>query len=188
MEGRNIDREKRKREEFLINESIKYPEVRVLDEKESMVGILKTKKALELARGKNLDLIIITDKSNPPVARIIDYGKFLYEKEKQKKETKKKQKIIVIKEVKIRLKIGINDLNIKTKNIIRFLENGNKVKISVVFYGRELEHPDKGKEILNKIIYGVEGFGDIEKDCVMYGNQMILILAPKKTNNVKIRS
>lgn len=176
----SIDKFKQKREEFLINEAIPYPELRVLDEKETMLGVIKTSDALTLAKEKDLDLIVITEKANPPVARIIDYKKFLYEKEKQKKETKKKQKVVDIKEVKIKLKIGINDLNIKIRNTIKFLQNGDKVKISVSFYGREIERKEKGYEILDKVILETKDFGDVEKRSTMMGNQMLLFLSPKK--------
>jgi len=176
----NIKDLKLKKNDFVINEEITSEEVRVIDDTGNMIGIIKTINALNMAREKNLDLILIAEKANPPVARIIDFKKFLYQKEKQKKEAKKKQKIQVLKEIKIRPKIGINDLNIKIKNIIKFLNNGDKVKITISFYGRELEKKEKGNEIMEKIIFSAKDISDIEKAPLFVGTQMILILSPKK--------
>jgi translation initiation factor IF-3 len=166
----------------LINEKIKIKtkEVRLLDEKGKMLGVMETEKALDLANNKSLDLVLITEKANPPVAKIIDYGKFLYEKEKQKKELKKKQKLIQIKEMKLRPKIGTHDLDIKIKKITKFLEDKNKVKVTMFFMGREREHTDIGKNIMAKIIEKTQELADIEKHPNLMGNSMILVLVPKK--------
>ncbi len=176
----NIKDFKPKKNDFIVNESITAPEVRVIDDTGNMIGIIKTIDALQMASNKNLDLILIAEKATPPVAKIIDFKKFLYQKEKQKKEAKKKQKIQTLKEIKLRPKIGINDLNIKIKNIIKFLNDGDKVKITISFYGRELEKKEKGNEIMEKIIFDTKEFSEIEKAPTFLGTQMILILSSKK--------
>lgn len=180
MEDTAIDKSKMKKEEFMMNERIKFPELRVLDEKGSMLGVLKKEQALALANEKELDLIVITEKANPPVAKIIDYGKFIYEKEKQKKDTKKKQKIVQIKEVKLRSKIGIHDLEIKIRSVKKFLEEKDKVKITMSFFGREREHSELGGNIMRKVMDEIKDIADIEKQPNMIGNSMILVVAPKK--------
>ncbi len=167
-------------EEYLVNQKITFPEVRVLDAKNEMLGVMKTQDAISLAESKDLDLIIMTEKANPPIAKMMEYGKFIYEKEKQKKESKKKQKVTQLKEIKLRTKIGAHDLEVKTKNIVKFLENKDKVKVSVAFFGREKEHTDLGAKLLNKIIESTKDYADIEKPIEMLGNNMLIILGPKK--------
>jgi translation initiation factor IF-3 len=180
MEDTAINKQMMNKEEVIMNERIKFPEVRVLDDKGAMLGVLKTDEARKLAIEKELDLIIITEKANPPVAKIIDYGKFLYEKEKQKKETKKKQKVVQIKEVKLRSKIGIHDLEIKIRAIKKFLEEKDKVKITMSFFGREKEHSELGGNIMKKVMEAIKDESDIEKNPNMIGNTMILVVTPKK--------
>jgi translation initiation factor IF-3 len=180
MEDTAINKFNTTKEEFIINEKIKFPELRVLDDKGNMLGVLKTEEARKLANEKELDLIVITEKANPPVARIIDYGKFIYEKEKQKKETKKKQKVVQLKEVKLRSKIGIHDLDIKIKCVKKFLENKDKVKITMSFFGREKEHSELGGNIMKKVMEAIKDESDIEKQPNMIGNSMILVVTPKK--------
>jgi len=176
----NIKDLKPKKNDFIINDEITAPEIRVIDDTGNMIGIVKTINALSMAKEKNLDLILIADKATPPVAKIIDFKKFLYQKEKQKKEAKKKQKVQVLKEIKLRPKIGINYLNIKIKSIIKFLNNRDKVKITISSYGRELEKKEKWNGIMEKIIFDTKDISEIEKAPTFLGAQMILILSPKK--------
>jgi len=162
-----------------VNESIRDREVRLIDSNGEQIGILSSKKALEIAAEKKLDLVKIAPKAKPPVCKIMDYGKYKYEQAKKEKEAKKKQKTITLKEVRLSLKIEDHDLNTKARNAIKFLENGDKVKVSLRFKGRELGHTELGVEVLNKFYSIVEEVGVMEKKPKMEGRSMVMFLAPK---------
>ena len=134
-----------------INEQIKAKEIRVVDDDGNQLGIMKPKKALELAREKNLDLVTVAPNAKPPVCRIMDYGKFKYEQNKKEKEAKKKQKTINVKEVKLRPNIEDNDFYTKLNNAKRFLKKDDKVKVTIMFRGREVTHPKLGYELCNRM-------------------------------------
>jgi translation initiation factor IF-3 len=138
---------------------IRVPEIRVLDDEKKQLGVLPTLEALSLARQKGLDLVEIAPAATPPVCRIMDYGKFLYELHKKEHEAKKHQKTIQLKEIKFRPKISIHDYAFKLKHVQRFLEEGDKVKLTIMLRGREKSRPELGLAILDRVIVDVQGFG-----------------------------
>jgi len=143
---------------------IRVPEIRVIDEEKKQLGVMPTSEALSTARQKGLDLVEIAPEATPPVCRIMDYGKFLYELHKKDHEAKKHQKTIQVKEIKFRPKISIHDYTFKLKHVQRFLEEGNKVKITIMLRGREKSRPEMGLAILNRVIGDVQGIGKSDGD------------------------
>ena len=141
---------------------------------------MPTKEAQAMANSKNLDLVQISPNANPPVCKIMDYGKFRYEQARKEKEAKKKQKTIVVKEVRLRPGIEQNDLNTKANNDIKFLKKGDKVKVELRFRGRELGHKDIGKEVMLKFLDIIKEFGEPTKAPAFEGNNMVVIIDPKK--------
>lgn len=141
---------------------------------------MPTKEAQAMANSKNLDLVQISPNANPPVCKIMDYGKFRYEQARKEKEAKKKQKTIVVKEVRLRPGIEQNDLNTKANNAIKFLKKGDKVKVELRFRGRELGHKDIGKEVMLKFLDIIKEFGEPTKAPAFEGNNMVVIIEPKK--------
>ena len=141
---------------------------------------MPTKEAQAMANSKNLDLVQISPNANPPVCKIMDYGKFRYEQARKEKEAKKKQKTIVVKEVRLRPGIEQNDLNTKANNAIKFLKKGDKFKVELRFRGRELGHKDIGKEVMLKFLDIIKEFGEPTKAPAFEGNNMVVIIDPKK--------
>ncbi|NMS91894.1 translation initiation factor IF-3 [Clostridioides difficile] len=166
--------------ELAINEQIKDKEIRVLSSTGEQLGVMPTKEAQAMATSKNLDLVQISPNANPPVCKIMDYGKFRYEQARKDKEAKKKQKTIVVKEVRLRPGIEQNDLNTKANNAIKFLKKGDKVKVELRFRGRELGHKDIGKEVMLKFLEIIKEFGEPTKAPAFEGNNMVVIIDPKK--------
>ncbi|MBY2475586.1 translation initiation factor IF-3 [Clostridioides difficile] len=166
--------------ELAINEQIKDKEIRVLSSTGEQLGVMPTKEAQAMATSKNLDLVQISPNANPPVCKIMDYGKFRYEQTRKDKEAKKKQKNIVVKEVRLRPGIEQNDLNTKANNAIKFLKKGDKVKVELRFRGRELGHKDIGKEVMLKFLDIIKEFGEPTKAPAFEGNNMVVIIDPKK--------
>lgn len=162
-----------------VNESIRDREIRLIDADGEQLGIVSSKEALEIAAEKKLDLVKIAPQAKPPVCKLMDYGKYKYEQAKKEKEAKKKQKVINVKEVRLSVKIEDHDLNTKAKMAMKFLENEDKVKVSLRFKGRELGHTDFGIEVLNKFFSIVSDVAIMEKKPKMEGRSMIMILAPK---------
>lgn len=146
----------------------------------TQIGIVPIKKALSIAYEKRLDLVKVAPNAKPPVCRIMDYGKYKYELSKKEKEAKKKQKVINVKEVRMTPTIEDHDLNVKARKTIDFLKDGNRVKVSVRFRGRELGHTETGKEVLMKFAELVSQYGTIEKEPRMEGRNMVMFLVPKK--------
>ena len=132
-----------------------------------------------MAEEQHLDLVEVAPKVKPPVCRIMDFGKYRYEQQKREKEAKKKQKIVTIKEVKLRPNIEQHDFDVKLKNALRFLEEGNKVKVTIMFRGRELSHPELGREVLDRVSEQLKELVSIERDAKLEGKNMTMILAPK---------
>jgi len=163
----------------LVNEQIKAKEVRLIDTDGTQLGIVKTKDALEIAQKKNLDLVNVAPTAKPPVCRIMDFGKYQYEKSKREKEARKKQKTVTLKEIKVRPNIEDNDFNTKVKNGKKFLEKGDKVKVTVMFRGREITHVSNGKELCERMAQELEDYATVEKKPKLEGRNMIMILAPK---------
>ena len=141
---------------------------------------MSAKEAQTIANNKNLDLVMISHNANPPVCKIMDYGKYKYEQSRKEKESKKKQKVVNIKEVRLRPGIEANDLNTKANQAIKFLKKGEKVKVELRFRGRELGHKDIGKEVMLKFIDIVKEFGEPTKAPAFEGNNMVVMIDPKK--------
>lgn len=165
----------------MINEQIRDKELRVIGPNGEQLGIMSAKDAQKVAREAGLDLVKVSPKANPPVCKIIDYGKFKYEQTKRDKEAKKKQNIVSVKEVRLSPNIEEHDINTKMKNAHKFLTKGDKVKVSVRFRGRELAHTGVGRDILLQFAKGLEEVADIEKQPKMEGRFMTMFLTPKKT-------
>jgi translation initiation factor IF-3 len=163
-----------------MNERIRAREVRVIGAEGEQIGILTPFDALKLAREKNLDLVEISPTAQPPVCRIMDYGKFLYQNEKREREAKKKQKTITVKEVKFRINVDDHDYETKKNHVLRFLDEGDKVKATIFFRGREMTRQSLGRGILERLIKDVEHKGLVEFRPRQEGNTLHLILAPKK--------
>ncbi len=162
-----------------INEMIRVREVRLIDEKGDQRGIMPTAEALDIARGAGVDLVEVSPNANPPVCRLLNYGKYKFEQEKRLREAKKKQKQVKLKEIRMQPKIEEHDLGFKTKHIKEFLEEGFKVKVSVRFRGRELAHLELGRQVLDRIL---EMLGDsfvVEKRPQMEGRMMSMFISPK---------
>lgn len=167
-------------EKHRINEEIKAKEVRVISADGEQLGIMPIKEALAKAEELNVDLVEIAPNADPPVCKLIDYGKFLYQLEKKAKEAKKKQKIVEVKEFKIRPWIDQHDFSYRLDQMKNFLQEGNKVKITVKFKGRELMHTDMGFELTNKVVNELKDFCEVEKPAKMEGKNIVVVLTPKK--------
>ncbi|MBC8015910.1 MAG: translation initiation factor IF-3 [Sporomusaceae bacterium] len=165
-----------------INEEIRAREVRLTSATNEPLGIVQLKDALQMAIEQNLDLVEVAPTARPPVCRIMDFGKFKYEQQKREKEVKKKQKIVTVKEVKLRPNIEDHDFEVKFKNAQRFLEDGDKVKVTIMFRGRELSHPELGRKVLDKMALQIKDIANIERGAKLEGKNMIMILAPKPQN------
>ncbi|WKY49219.1 translation initiation factor IF-3 [Eubacteriaceae bacterium ES3] len=163
-----------------INNEIRDREVRVIDENGEMLGVMATKDALRLSDDKNLDLVKVSPNAKPPVCKILDYGKFRYEEIQRAKEAKKNQKAVVIKEIRMSVRVEEHDINVKVKNCLKFLEQGNRVKVSIRFRGREMAYTDRGKDVLLDFAERASEFGVIEKAPKMEGRSMVMFLSPKK--------
>ncbi|RDY25603.1 translation initiation factor IF-3 [Romboutsia weinsteinii] len=166
--------------EQAMNEQIRDKELRIISETGEQLGIMSSKEAQALANSKNLDLVKISPNANPPVCKIMDFGKFKYEQSRKEKEAKKNQKTVTLKEVRLRPGIDTNDLNTKANNAIKFLKKGDKVKVELRFRGRELGHKDLGKQVMIKFIEIVKEFGEPTKAPAFEGNNMVVIIDPKK--------
>lgn len=163
-----------------INDSIRAKEVRVVDAENNQLGVLPLREALRIADERRMDLVEVAPQAKPPVCRIMDYGKFRYEQSKREKETKKKQRIITVKEVKLRPNIEDHDFEVKAKNAIRFLKDGDKVKATIMFRGRQIVHPDLGRNLLERLAVQVADIANVERVPRLEGKNMIMILAPKQ--------
>jgi translation initiation factor IF-3 len=161
-----------------INREIRAREVRVIDPEGKQLGILAVSEALRLATNFELDLVEVSSKSEPPVCRIMDYGKFKYQQSKKAHDAKKKQAVVHLKEVKMRPKTEEHDFQFKLRHIERFLKEGNKTKVTVVFRGRELAHPDLGRNMLNRITEEAKEWGKVEQGPKFEGRNFIMVLAP----------
>jgi translation initiation factor IF-3 len=152
----------------------------VIDDEGKQIGILQPFEALRLAREKNLDLVEVSPTAQPPVCRIMDFGKYLYEQDKKERAAKKHQKVITVKEVKFKINVDEHDYEFKKNHVIRFLEDGDKVKATIFFRGREMTHTNLGRQILDRLIKDIGDKGIVEFRPRMEGNTLHAILAPKK--------
>lgn len=167
-------------DEIMINENIKAKQVRLIDADNENRGIVSIKEALAIAEEYGLDLIEISPQANPPVCKVLDYGKYRYEQQKKKNEAKKNQKIVEIKELKLRPAIETHDYEVKIKQAKKFLEQGNKVKFTMRFKGRELSANDMGKQIMTQIVEDLENIAKVDSEMKLEGRQMMMILSPLK--------
>jgi translation initiation factor IF-3 len=161
-----------------INRDIRASEVRLIDSEGEQAGIVPIGEALRLAEENGLDLVEVAPNSTPPVCRIMDYGKYRYQQSKKTKDAKKKQTVIQVKEVKLRPKTEEHDIQYKTENIKRFLAEGNRVKVTIQFRGREIAHPDMAQRVIDRVMEGIEGLGLVDQRPKMEGRRMIFILRP----------
>ena len=162
-----------------INEEIRDLEVRVIGEENEQLGVMSGTEAYALAQEKKLDLVKIAPSAKPPVCKIMDFGKFRYEQQRKDKEAKKKQKIVTLKEVKLRPHIEDHDFYVKMKNASKFLGEGNKVKVTIMFRGRELSHPELGMAVLTRFAEELKETASIEKAAKLEGRNMTMILVSK---------
>jgi translation initiation factor IF-3 len=162
-----------------VNEEIRVPQVRLIDQDGEMQGVLTTREAMLRAYSVGLDLVEISPNAEPPVAKILDFGKFKYEQQKKKNEAKKKQKVIEIKEIKVRPNIDENDYQVKMRAMKSFIEEGDKVKVTLRFRGREMAHQELGFRLLERVKSETGGIAKVEAEPSMEGRQMIMVLAPK---------
>ena len=182
---RRFDRRPPERDTTRINERIRVPEVRLIDEKGEQIGVLKVDDALNYARERDLDLVEIAAEARPPVCRVLDYSKYKYEQEQKKKAARKHQQQVTVREMKLRPKIATHDYETKKGHILRFLKQGQKVKVTIMFRGREMAHPERGEALLRKVADELAEFGTIEQRPNQEGRNMIMILAPVKATPVR---
>ena len=169
-----------------INDEIRVREVRVTSASGEQLGIMSTREALEMAEEQHLDLVEVAPNAKPPVCRIMDFGKYRYEQQKREKEAKKKQKVINIKEVKLRPNIEQHDFDVKFRNALRFIEDGDKVKVTIMFRGRELSHPELGRELLDRMAERLSEVASTERGAKLEGRNMTMIVSPKLAKTTKI--
>ncbi len=169
--------------EALINEEIRGKEFRVIGDEGDQLGILSREEALELAEEKNLDLVCIAPKASPPVCKLMDYGKYRYEMKKRDKEAKKKQKNNQVKEIRLSTFIEDHDIQVKGKTAIKFLQDGDKVKVSLRFRGREMGYQAKGKEVMERFAEFCKEYSDVEKAPKFEGRSLTMILSSKADKN-----
>jgi translation initiation factor IF-3 len=163
-----------------INERIRVPEVRLIDEEGRQVGIVKTAEALAMAKERDVDLVEVAAQASPPVARLMDFGRFKYEQSKKEREAKKHQQNVQLREVRMKPKIDDHDIDFKTRTAAKLLKQGDKVKVTVMFRGREITHPQIGKALLDRVTASLDHIATVEKDAMLEGRHMTIILAPDK--------
>jgi translation initiation factor IF-3 len=167
-----------------LNENIRAARVRLIGEDGSQLGIKAKDEALEVARDNDLDLVVVAAQADPPVARIMDYGKYRYEQEQKAKLARKHQSQVNVKEIKFRPKIGIHDYNTKKGHVVRFLNQRAKVKVTIMFRGRETTHPERGRDLLMRLAEDVKEIGQVEQQPLLDGRNMTMLLGPTKNAGV----
>ncbi len=163
-----------------INERIRFPKIRVIDADGAQLGIMTPREAMQIAEERELDLVLVSDKADPPVCRVMDYGKFKFEQEKKAREAKKKQHTVDVKEVKMRYKIEAHDYNVRINQAKRFLKDGDKVKATVMFRGREIQHSDIAEDLLKRMADDLQEVAEVQQAPKKEGRNMMMLLAPKK--------
>lgn len=162
-----------------LNHRIRVPEVRVIDQEGQQLGVMETRQALTIARDQGLDLVEVAPEAQPPVCRILDYGKFKYDQAKKTREAKKKSHTFDIKGIRMRYGMDVHDFDYRSKDARRFLEDGDKVQVTLIFRGREMSHPEIGKAQLERLVASLQDVAVVERPPVMEGRRMTLLLAPK---------
>jgi translation initiation factor IF-3 len=175
-----FDRRPPERDTTRINERIRVPEVRLIDENGEQVGVIPTPEALEKAREKDLDLVEVAPNSRPPVTRILDYSKYKYEQEQKAKAARKHQQQTNIREIKLRPKIAQHDYETKRGHVERFLKQHDKVKVTIMFRGREQSHPERGRMLLDRLFQDVSELATVEQEPLQEGRNMHMLLAPTR--------
>ncbi len=163
-----------------VNDKIRVPEIRLIGAEGENVGVVSPERGMALAEAVGLDLVEISPNASPPVCKIMDFGKFKYESQKRESEAKKKQKIIEVKEVKFRPNTDVHDYDVKMRNVTKFLSNGDKVKVTLRFRGREMAHQNLGRDLLERVATDVEGLGKVENMPKMEGRQMVMMIGPMR--------
>jgi translation initiation factor IF-3 len=179
MTGGAAGRRERPREQHRINHRIRVPEIRVVLDDGTQLGIMQTRDAIKLAEEKTLDLVEISPRSHPPVCRIMDYGRFKYDQSKKQKQARKHASTMELKEIKFRPKTEAHDMDFKLKHVRRFLEEGNKCRLVIVFRGREITHPQTGKNVLDRVVEATKDIAQVEAQPNMEGRRMVMIIAPR---------
>lgn len=168
--------------DMMVNDGIRARELRVITADGEQLGVKTKSEALKLAEAANLDLVLVAPNAKPPVARIMDYGKYRFEQQKKEREARKKQKVIHVKEVRLSPTIDVNDFNTKLRNARKFLEKGDKVKASIRFKGRAITHKEIGQKVLDRLAEETADLAVVEQKAKMDGRSMFLVLAPKNTD------
>jgi len=163
-----------------VNDRIRCPEIRLIGAEGENLGVVTPERGLELAEQADLDLVEISPNANPPVCKIMDFGKFKYETQKREAEARKNQKVIEVKEVKFRPNTDTHDYEVKMRNVVKFLEKGDKVKVTLRFRGREMAHQNLGRELLERVAADVQEIGKVENMPKMEGRQMVMMIGPIK--------
>ena len=177
---RRFDRRPPERDATRINERIRVPEVRLIDDHGDQVGVMKTEDALRYAQDRDLDLVEVAPEARPPVCRVLDYSKYKYEQAQKLKQARKHQQQIVIREIKFRPKIAENDYNTKKGHVERFLRHKDKVKVTIMFRGREVTHPERGTMILERLAEDLGDLAIVEQRPIQDGRNMTMLLGPGK--------
>ena len=181
MANPRFDRSPPERDPTRINERIRVSEVRLIDEEGKQVGIVPTEQAMERAAEKDLDLVEVAADARPPVARLLDYSKYRYEQEQKAKQARKHQQQINVREIKLRPKIAVHDYETKKGHVERFLRQHDKVKVTIMFRGREQAHPERGRQLLRRLFEDIEDLAVIESEPLQEGRNMSMMLAPART-------
>ena len=185
---RRFDQARPVQDQTRINEAIRASKVRLVDEDGSQVGLKTRDEALEYAYSKDLDLVEVASGADPPVARIMDYGKYKYEQEQKAKTARKHQSQIHVKEIKMRPKIGVHDYETKKGHVVRFLNAKAKVKVTIMFRGREQSHPERGRDLLMRLAEDVKEIGQVESPPLQDGRNMVMLLGPTKAAGQQVET
>lgn len=168
-----------------VNERIRAREVRLIDENGEMMGVMPLARALDIARDRNLDLVEVSPNANPPVCKLMDYGRYKYEQAKKENEARKNQKTYTLHEIRLHPRIKEHDVEVKTRKIQEFLADGDKVRVSVLFRGPDMRHPDIGRKLLDGLAENLKGIATIERTPVMEGRVMSMIVSPRAPEPAK---
>ena len=168
--------------DLMINEEIRDREVRVVDQNGEQLGVMPIRQALNLAEEQQLDLVKIAPQAKPPVCKLMDYGKYRFEQSKREREIRKNQKVIEVKEVRLSATIEDHDVDVRVKNAIKFLKDGNKVKVTIRFRGRQITHSEIGREVMRDFAERIKDYGTVDKQPMIEGRNMSMFISPKDAN------
>ena len=168
--------------DLMINEEIRDREVRVVDQNGEQLGVMSSREALALAEERQLDLVKIAPQARPPVCKLMDYGKYRFEQSKKEREFRKNQKVITVKEVRLSATIEDHDIDVKFKNAVKFLKEGNKVKVTIRFRGRQITHSEIGRQVMNEFADRIKEYGTVDRPPQMEGRSMIMFISPRASD------